>query len=346
MDFLSPPAVIRALRDRVAHGVFGYAHASDELVAAIRDNLQARCNWTIQPEWIVWLPGLVSGLNIVCRAFAEPGDDVLMAVPIYPPFLAAPTNSDRNGVTVPLAYNNGRWTFDFDRIESAITPRTRVFLLCSPHNPIGRLWSREELTTLVEICARHNITICSDEVHSQLILDEDKRHIPTATLSADTADRTVTLCAPSKTYNFPGLHFGYAVISNAELRARFKKAMAGIVPHINLFGLVAGLAAYREGHDWLEALLRYLRTNRDLVEQAIAGMPPLSMAHVEATYLAWIDARRIGLDNPAKFFEQAGVGLADGKEFAGPGFLRLTFGTPRALLTKALQRMKTAMGNR
>lgn len=346
MDFRSPPAVIRALHERVEHGVFGYTAPSDELVEAIRANLQAEYGWSVQPEWIVWLPGLVPGLNIACRAFGVEGDDVLAAVPIYPPFLAAIRNSGRNAVTVPLVLRDGRWTFDFDRLESAITPRTRVLLHCSPHNPVGRVYTREELATLAEICIRHDIVICSDEVHCQLVLDTDKRHIPTATLSPEVAARTITLLAPSKTYNLPGLAASYAVIRDDAIRRRVNRTMAGIVPFINLFGLTAMLAGYRDSHDWHAALLDYLRTNRDIVERAIGGMPGLSMTHVEATYLAWIDARGLGVQDPARFFEEAGVGLGDGKEFAGAGFLRLTFGCPRPLLVEALERMARVLRGR
>jgi cysteine-S-conjugate beta-lyase len=343
MDFKSPPAVMKALHQRVEHGVFGYTFAPKELVDVVVSTLETSYGWKVQREWLVWLPGLVTGMNVACRAVGEDGDDVMTTVPVYPPFLSAPKHSRRNLAPVPLMLSDGTWLVDFDRLESSVTPRTMLFLLCNPHNPVGRVYSREELTALAEFCLSRDMVICSDEIHCDLILDQDKRHIPTATLSPEVAERTITLMAPSKTFNLPGLGCAFAVISNEELRKRFRKAMSGIVPHVNALGYTAALAAYRDGADWLAALLNYLRENREIVEQAIKGMPGLSMTHVEATYLAWIDTREAGLKNPVRFFEDAGVGLGNGAAFGGPGFLRLTFGCPRSLLLEGLGKMEAAL---
>ena len=344
MDFRSPPAVIDALHQRVEHGVFGYTAVPDELVAAVLTMLETTYHWQVRREWLVWLPGLVTGLNVACRSVGDDGDDILTAVPVYPPFLTAPKHSRRNLVTVPLVLApDGKWVFDFDRLESAFTPRTRLFLLCSPHNPVGRVYSRSELEQLVEICDRHHAVICSDEIHCGLVLDEDKNHVPTAALDSEAADRTITLMAPSKTFNLPGLGCAFAIVPNDELRRRFRRAMTGIVPHVNALGYTAALAAYRDSSLWHTELLQYLRSNRDLVTQAVQAMPGLSMTHVEATYLAWIDTREAGLTNPVKFFEAAGVGLGNGTAFGGPGFLRLTFGCPRFILGEALQKMESAL---
>jgi cystathionine beta-lyase len=343
MDFQSPPAVIDALKQRVAYGVFGYTIPPDELNEVVVGMLASNYDWIVKPEWLVWLPGLVCGLNVTCRAAGEDDDDVMTAVPVYPPFLAAPGNSRRNLIKVPLKEIDNRWEFDFDRIEKSITDKTRLFILCNPHNPIGRAFTREELSTLADICHKHDIVICSDEIHCDLILDRDKIHIPTATLNAEAAARTITLMAPSKTFNLPGLGTAFAVISEKNLRRRFKKAMAGIVPGVNALGYTAARAAFAECADWHAALLEYLRGNRDTVAQAVRRIPRLSMAPLEATYLAWIDMRATGLENPAVFFEHAGVGLQDGAEFDGPGFVRLNFGCTRILLEKALQRMTAAM---
>ncbi len=346
MDFRSPPAVIRALHERVEHGVFGYSHTPADLLEAVRERLLSSYGWDVAGEWIVWLPGLVCGLHVACQAVGTRGDDVLATTPVYPPFLTAPAHSHRHLVTAPLRSESNRWTFDLDAIEAAITPRTRLLLLCSPHNPVGRVWGRDELADLAEICLRHNVAICSDEIHADLVLDEDKPHIPTATLSPEVAAATITLRAPSKTFNIPGLGCSYAVIPDPQLRAAFKRAMAGIVPHVNVLGFTAALAAYRHGHDWHAALLAYLRSNRDLLEAAIGRMPGLSIAHVEATYLAWIDARQAGFEEPAKAFEAGGVGLSDGAAFGAPGFVRLNFGCPRPLLLEAIERMAKAMQGR
>ncbi|MEW6673858.1 MAG: PatB family C-S lyase [Thermodesulfobacteriota bacterium] len=343
MDFYSPPAVVAALQRRVAHGVFGYATAPEELVEAVCARLLERYQWDISPDWLVWLPGLVTGLNLACRAVGDDGDAVLTAVPVYPPFLTAPQYSRRNLVTVPLAQAGGRWEFDFERLEQAITPRTKLFLLCNPHNPVGRSFSVAELETLTEICSRHRLVVCSDEIHCELILDENCRHVPTAMVCSGPADQTMTLMAPSKTFNLPGLGFSFAVIPGKELRQRFQQAMAGIVPHVNALGYAAGTAAYRDCRDWHSALLDYLRLNRDTVEDAVGRMPGLAMTHVEATYLAWLDARETGLEDPVGFFEAAGVGLFDGKHFGGPGYLRLNFGCPRSILDEGLSRMRRAL---
>ena len=345
MDFRSAPAVIDALQQQVAYGVFGYTIPHDALMEVVVSMLNRQYDWPVQAEWLIWLPGLVTGINLACRAVGDEGDDVMTAVPVYPPFLTAPGNSGRNLIKVPLKKRQNRWEFDFDLLESMITPKTRLFMLCNPHNPVGRVYSRNELETLSIICKKHGIVICSDEIHNGLILDEDKIHIPTATLDADTAAHTITLMAPSKTFNLPGLGCSFAVISDKNLRGRFKRAMAGIVPMVNLFGLRAAEVAFRDCSDWHAALLDYLRGNRRSVEKAVNQMSYLSMAPVEATYLAWLDARDTGLRDPAAFFEDAGVGLQDGNEFAGPGFLRLNFACRRALLLEALDRMATALNH-
>jgi len=343
MDFRSPPAVIEALRRRVDHGVFGYPSAPAELLEVVRARLWYAYGWEVQPEWLVWLPGLVTGLNVVCRAAAENGEGVLTATPVYPPFLSAPKLSGRSLATSPLIKIDGRWTFDWADLEARTTERTRLFMLCNPHNPVGRVFNREELTRLAQLCEQHDLVICADEIHCDLVLDRDKVHIPIATLDPAIAQRTVTLMSPSKTFNLPGLGCALAIIPHEPLRRKFRRAMAGIVPGVNLLGYVAALAAYRDGGAWHMALLDYLRGNRGLVQTAVAGMPGLSMDQVEATYLGWIDTRGAGIAAPGEFFTAAGVGLSDGAAFGGPGFVRLCFGSPRGTLTEALERMSRAL---
>ncbi len=343
MDFRSPPAVIRAVQQRTADGVFGYTLTPEELNDRVVLMLRETCDWSVKPEWLVWLPGLVTGLNVTCRAVGKDGDDVMTAVPVYPPFLSAPGFSRRSLIKVPLKEKDNRWQFDFDRLEQLITDRTRIFILCNPHNPVGRVYTHDELAELAAICNKHDIVICSDEIHCGLILDKDKIHVPMATLDPEVAARTITLMAPSKTFNLPGLGCAFAVISEKQLRRQFKNAMAGIVPRPNVLGYAAALAAFAECDDWHSALLDYLRGNLETVTRAIELMPPFSLAPVEATYLAWIDMRAAGLKNPTMFFEEAGVGLQDGVEFGSSGFARLNFGCPRSLLEEALHRMKTAL---
>lgn len=342
MDFAAPPAVVAALQQRVDHGVFGYSHAPDELVEVILERLWQRHRWRVQAESLVWLPGLVVGLNVTCRAVGVEGSEVLSMTPIYPPFLTAPGLSGRKLVTVPMVQSGSQWLIDFEALEAAITPASRLLLLCSPQNPTGRVFSKEELGQLAEFCQRHDLILCSDEIHGDLVLEPDCEHLPTASLNAEIAARTITLMAPSKTFNLPGLNCAFAIITDDSLRRRFQRAMAGIVPYVNLFGYVGALAAYRDSGDWHAALLDYLRGNRALVMDALGTMPGLQATCGEATYLTWIDARGIGLDDPAIFFEEAGIGLSDGAEFDAPGFLRLNFGCPRSLLKQGLERMARA----
>jgi cystathionine beta-lyase len=345
MDFRSAPAIVEALKARAAHGVFGYTHASDKLHETVCASLLRDYSWEVSPDSIVWLPGLVSGLNVLCRAIGSRGDEVVTFTPVYPPFLSAPTLAGRGLVKVPLVSRDGRWEMDLQALEASLTPRTRLLLLCSPHNPVGRVWSAAELEGLADVARRHDLVIGSDDIHAGLVLDEDKRHLPLATLAPDLARRTITLLAPSKTFNTPGLGCSFAVIGEPSLRRSFARAMEGIVPHVNLFGYVAAQAAYEKGKAWHEALLAYLRGNRDLLEGAIGAMPGLRVTHVEATYLAWIDTRDTGFGGDAvRVFEAAGVGLSDGADFDGPGYVRLNFGCRRALLTEALTRMRTALG--
>jgi len=347
MDFNSPPSVMAALNDRVAHGVFGYSSAPKALMKAIVRHIDKHFGWRIDPHWLVFLPGLVTGLNVACRTAGKPGDAVMTATPVYPPFLSAPVNMHRQLITAPMAVSkDGEWGFDWAAMEAAVTAETRLFILCSPHNPTGRLWRREELEHVAAFCRRHDLILCSDEIHADLVLHPTRQHIPTASLDADAAQRSITLMAPSKTYNIAGLGCAYAIIPNEGLRASFEAAAAGIVPHVNLLGYTAALGAYTGGADWLAALLDYLRENHQLVQKAVADMPGLSMIGAEATYLAWIDTRQSGIKDPAAFFESAGVGLSCGKEFAGDGFVRLNFGCPRPRLEEALGRMAVALRSR
>ena len=345
MDFPAPQPILEALHRRVEHGVFGYAVPPEELVQVVVDRMAQMYGWTIKPSWIVWMPGVVSALNVVCRAYGDDGDDVLTFTPIYPPFLSAPPLSRKSLKTIPLSRQAGRYTVDYDRFEKELTDKSRILLLCHPHNPVGRRFERRELERIAQICLAHDIILCSDEIHCDLILDGG-RHVPTASLSPEVSARTITLMAPSKTFNIPGLSCSFAIIENVELRAQFNKAHHGIVPGVNVLGYTACLAAYRDCEPWRLALIDYLRGNEQLVHRTVnEEIPGLSMDHVEATYLAWIDTRPLGLPNPGRFFEQAGVGLSDGRHFEGEGFVRLNFGCPRATLLAGLERMKHAVAN-
>jgi cystathionine beta-lyase len=340
MDFAAPPAVLAALHRRIEHGVFGYGGPWPSLTESVLAHLQGEYGWSIEPEWLVWLPGLVTGLNVACRAV---DGEVLTATPIYPPFLSAPHFSGRKLNRVDLALDNNRWQWDMAAVQQATTAATRLFLFCHPHNPVGRCWSRDELLALADYAERNDLVVCSDEIHCGLILDADKRHIPFASLSPAAAQRSITLLAPSKTFNIPGLGCAFAVIPNPALRRRFEQAMHGIVPHVNVLGLAACEAAFRHGGDWHRDLIAYLRGNRDRVAATMASLPGVRMAPVEATYLAWIDVRDLRLAKPAAHFEAHGIGLSDGADFGAPGWLRLNFGCPRATLDEALSRFERAV---
>ncbi len=288
----------------------------------------------------------MTGLNVACRSV---DGDVVTATPVYPPFLSAPVLSGRRLATVPLARCDDRWAWDFDALAAALEPTTRLLLLCHPHNPVGRAWNDRELETLADLAERHDLIVCSDEIHCDLVLGP-RRHRPFAKLGKEASRRSITLMAPSKTFNIPGLGCAFAVIPDQGLRHDFQRAMSGIVPHVNTLGLVACEAALRDCADWHAALIEYLRGNRDRVAAAVAAMPGLRLAPIEATYLAWIDATEASLDEPRRFFEAAGVGLSGGADF-GPNddyrqFVRLNFGCPRTTLSTALERMRTALGKR
>lgn len=343
MDFRTAPCIIEMLEARVQHGIFGYTNPPAELPRVVVAAMHSDFGWDIDPDWIVWLPSLVVGLNVVSRAFADEGEDILTATPIYPPFLSAPENGNRRAVRVPLVESDDTWRWDMPALEAAVTPQTRVLLLCSPHNPTGRVWSREELSALAAFCERHDLVLVSDEIHAGLVLDKQASHTPIAKLGDDIAARTVTLQSASKTFNLPGLGCAFAIVANEHLRTKLKRTMAGIVHHVGALGFFATLAALRDGREWQLALLEYLRGNRDIVDRALRGMPGLRTWPVEATYLSWIDARALPVTDPGAFFEDAGVGLYQGAPFAAPGFLRLNFACPRGLLESTLEKMRRAI---
>lgn len=355
MDFPSPEPVTRALRERVEHGVFGYGYGVDsitELHEVFTARLDALYGWRVSPDAIVLVPGVIPAFNVAARTFAGPGDGVLLMLPLYPPLLRVPGNV---GLTMDAAdlvrTADGRYEIDFDAVARAVTPRTRFLMLCNPHNPVGRVWRREELARLAELCQARGLAIVADEIHGDLVFS-GHRHVPIASLAPAIAERTITLMAPSKTWNLAGLKCGLAVIPNATLRAKFNAARVDMVYAVNLFGYVSALAAYREGGPWLAALLRYLEANRDFVaEYARKHLPGVAVTSPEGTYLSWLDCRPAAIpggDPFAFFLDKARVALNDGKTFGrgGEGFVRLNFASPRALLTQGLDRMRDALAAR
>ena len=368
MDFAAPPAVIEALRARAEHGVFGYSLVPPSLTEAIAGHLDSRYGWAIDSEWLCWLPSVVPGLNAACAAYAGPGEAVMTVTPVYPPFLHAPGNQGRRLIAVPAAEEPGRgWRLPLEAMEAAVTADTRVFLFCHPHNPLGRVWRRDEVAAVVDFCRRHDLVLVSDEIHCDLILDP-LEHVPAAVVAAAAQEhsgaadasgtapgtlppaRIVTLMSPSKTFNLPGLNFAFAVIADAALRECFPQPDEGLLPFPGCFAIDAAEAAYRWGGEWLAELLDYLRDNRDLVERTVTSdLPAVSVTHAEATYLAWLDvrgleARGLGGDAAMQACLDAGLALSPGADFGGPGFLRLNFGCSRSTLQEALRRLQRALG--
>lgn len=347
MDFRSAEPIIQALHQRIDHGVFGYTQPTKELRLALQDRLKGLYQWEVKAEEILFLPGIVTGLNVAVQAYAGAGDGILVQPPVYFHFFRDPLQHGRMVMDPPLTRRGDSYEIDFDQFEKSITGQTKVFILCNPHNPVGRVFTRPELEKIADICLRHQLIICSDEIHCDLIYSGCS-HIPIATLSPEVADRTVTLMAPSKTYNIAGLECGYATIKNKELRRAWQNTSYGIVPWVNIMGHVATLAALRGGQEWLDQVLVYLQGNRDFLAGYIRKeMPAIQMCRMEATYLAWLDCRNAGIQgNPAEFFlSEARVGLNNGPDFGkgGEGFVRLNFACPRKTLTEALDRMAAAL---
>lgn len=354
MDFESPRCIADAVSQYAqVHPIFGYQFDHQPLRHVIVDRLAERYDWHIDPAHIVFLPSLVVGLNLMCKLYGGDGGDVLTLSPIYPPFLSAPKNYAQTVIQAPLVEHcDGQrlhYTIDFAALEAAITSKTRLLMLCNPHNPVGRMYTREELTHLATLAARYDLTIVSDDIHCDLILDEARAHIPIATLSPEVAARTVTLMAPSKTFNMPGLGLSFAVIQQDELRKTLTREMwSGTVAHPNLLGYIAAEAAYKDGQAWLDAALSYLRDNRDIVVRFVEEhLPDVRVTLPEATFLAWLDMRATPLaDDPyKKLLESGRVALNNGKDFGvgGDGFVRLNFACPRATLLDGLERVKKAI---
>ena len=348
MDFPAAEPILKALHRRVDHGFFGYARPTGELCRVICERLRRLYRWEVKEEEIFFLPCLVAGLNLSYLAFAGPGEGVLAQPPVYHHFIKDPVAHDRLLMDPPLVPKGDTYEIDFEAFEKAITDRTRMFILCNPHNPVGRVLTRTELENLGEICLRRNLVIISDEIHCDLLFP-GYRHVPLAALSPEIAARTITLMAPSKTYNLAGLNCGFAIIQDPGLQKIWRKASVGLVPSANIMGHTAALAGFRDGQEWVEQVLAYLKSNYDFLINFFAEkLPAIRMTRMEGTYLAWLDCRRAGIPgNPFEFFlKEAKVALNDGEEFGkgGEGFVRLNFACPRKILEEALEKMRKALG--
>ena len=360
MDFAAPEAIISSLRTRLEHGILGYELPSRELFETVAARLQRLYNWKIEPGMVVATPGVVAGFVLAAHAVCAGGEGILVQPPVYPPFLKVHENTQLIRQDAPLAaFANGaslRYEVDFDVFTRAVHSagaKTGMFLLCNPHNPTGQIYSRTDLARMAGICLRKDVIICSDEIHSELLLG-GAEHIPTAALDPEVAEHSITLVSPSKTFNIPGLFCGFAIIPNKALLERYKKTIENLAMHVSSLGLVAAQTAYSGACDgWLAELRCYLTANRDFLFSFIQHeLPGIRTTAPAATYLAWLDCNDLVAagkitGSPARFFlEQARVGLNDGADFGlgGNGFVRLNFGCPRSFLEEALSRMKSSLG--
>jgi cystathionine beta-lyase len=347
-DFLSPQPVIEQLRQRVDHGIFGYARPASGLIEAIIQHLDVHFHWHVQPQEIILMPGVVPALNLACQSVTQPGEGLMIHPPVYGPFFQLAKNGGFEPQQVNLRQqSDGQYYLDMDEFKAALQPNTRAFSLCNPHNPVGKVYTRQELTQIAQICMDHKVIICADEIHADLVFS-GYQHIPIASLHPEIAKSTITLMAPSKTFNIAGLDCAFAVITDEKLRTKFIQTQKGLFGHVNLFGQIAAEAAYRSGQNWLKEMMLYLEDNRNFMASFIKQeLPEIRMTFPEGTYLAWLDFRNTPVaENPADFLlEHARVKLNDGMYFgeAGKGFVRLNFGCPRETLQKGLTRIKQSL---
>lgn len=347
MDFTSPPEVIRALQERVQHGVFGYGGSSKTLSELIVERMERLYGWKIETEDILLIPGVITGFNLTCQAITNPGDSLIIQPPIYPPFFSVAENAGLKELQCPLGNDgNDNYEIDFNQLEKALN-KSRVLMFCNPHNPIGKVYSRIELERIAEICLRNDVVICSDEIHSDLVY-KGQQHIPIASINPEIGQRTVTLIAPSKTFNIAGLDCAILICQNHPMMEKIKKARRGIVSGVNILGYSAAIAAYQYGQPWLDEVLQYLQENRDFLCQFVKeNIPGITMRPPDATYLAWLNCSRLGLQQePYDFFLQnAKVGFNRGSEFGGDGkaFIRVNYACSRVTLTEALNRVRTSL---
>ena len=348
MDFKSPQPIIDVLMKQVSHGIFGYPIVAQQTMEIVKDWIERAYQWQVDLEDLVLLPGVVTGLNLAAQAVTKPGDSLIIQSPVYGPFHSVAKNAGIEQLDSPLVYHKETgYTIDFDHLQHTFQNNPKLFLLCNPQNPTGRVFKKDELEQIADLCLQHDTVICSDEIHCDLIYSESK-HIPIASLDPSIAQKTITLIAPSKTFNIAGLKASVAIIPNKELRQRFIEARRGLVSWLNSLALVALEAAYKEGDQWLKQLLIYLEENRDYLFNFVReNLPGISLVKPEGTYLAWLDCSELDLPTkPSDFFlEHAKVAMNDGAWFGSQGkdFVRLNFGCPRSTLNEGLKRIEKAI---
>lgn len=350
MDFQAPQPVIEAVKKRAEHGIYGYAEESRSFYEAAAGWLKRRHNWPVRTEWLQFCPGIVPAIHLLVQTFTRPGDQVIVQTPVYYPFFGAIKTAGCQILKNPLKLENGCYSMDFDDLEKK-APQARMLILCSPHNPGGILWSREDLTRLGEICLKNNLLVISDEIHADLVLYQQK-HFPFASLSEDLAMNSITTVAPSKTFNLAGLQASYVITPNPDLATDYRTALEkAAIARPNLFAIAASEAAYNYGDEWLDQLLAYLEASHRFVENFIEKeIPKLEVIKAQASYLAWIDCRQLGLtpeELKSFMLNKAGLGLNQGYIFGegGEGFVRMNLGCPRALITRALEKLRDAVNS-
>jgi len=349
MDFKTPDFIIESFQNRINHEIFGYSFHPHEYFLSIINWIKQRHNWEIEKEWISFCPGIVPALNICTLAYTQPGDSIIVQPPVYFPFFSAAVAHDRNLIYNNLIESDGKWIMDYDSLVACIDDRTKMIIISNPHNPIGRVWTPDELNRLANICLDKNILILSDEIHSDLVLP-GYRHTTFASLSEKIADKTITCVAPSKTFNLAGLSTSSVIISNSDLRKSFKRIVANLhIGNGNIFGTTASIAAYSYGHKWLDALLDYIDHNIDFVENYCTKMiPEIIPVRPEATYMIWLDCRKFGMTGEELqnfFINKTGVGMNEGSTFGpgGEGFMRMNLATNHQTVMKAMEQIEKAV---
>lgn len=349
MDFQSPPSVMEALKRRAEHGMYGYTLRPDSYFEAITDWLKRRHQWSVNKEWIAHSPGVIPALALIIRSFTQPEDKIIIQPPVYHHFSRIIQAQEREVVNNPLKLEDGRYTMDFDDLEAKIDPKVKMLILCSPHNPVGRVWSEEELMRLGQICMKHNILVVADEIHFDLVYKKYS-HVPFARISEEFLDHSITCIAPSKTFNLMGLQVSSIIIPNKELRNRYNKEVNDLsIGSPNTFGVVASEAVYRHGEEWLDELISYLQKNLNhLTEYFREKIPQIKVIQPEGTYLVWLDCRELGLSSKELddfMLRKAKVAMNEGYIFGdeGEGFMRMNIACPRSILEKSLQQMEQAI---
>lgn len=344
MDLPTAPFVLDAVRERLEHPILGYTAPPARMVEAFVAWLRARYGWRVDEDWLVWIPGVVTGFNVAARATATEGRDLVVPAPVYGPILDVAANVGLRGVISPLVLQRGRWEMDVDDLAERVSPATAAILFCNPQNPTGRVYDRDELEALAELALRNDTVVISDEIHCPIMLDATKRHVPIASLDPAIEARSISLFAPTKAFNFPGLNAAVAVIPDEALREVYESVGTGLISTHSPLAFAALTAAFEDDSGWLDEQNAFLAGNARRLETAVAGIDGIRTTRVEGTYLAWLDVSALGLADAAAAFEDHGLGLHAGEEFGGPGFLRFNFGCPRSILDRAIDRLVEAAG--